>query len=403
MTLTLLLDLDDTLLGNQIDTFLPAYLQALSGYLAQHVEPDRMIAALLAATRRMVANQEPSCTLEEIFDEAFYPAIGVEKSRIRPVLDEFYERIFPSLRSLTQYRPEAVELVDAALDRGYQIAIATNPLFPRNALLQRLAWAGFDLEKYPFKLVSSYENFHFSKPNPAYFAEVLASLGWPDGPVLMVGDDLKRDINPAEQMGLSTFWIRSLDAEVPANDLTTGQGGLSDLLPWLDNQPEDRLLPDWRQPGAMLATLTSTPAALDSLCRNLTPGAWRRRPAKDQWCPAEVVCHLRDVEHDVNLPRIRAVLRETNPFIPGKDTDPWAEQRHYIRQDGPRAFHSFIKARQELLGLVKGRASEVWERPARHAILGPTDLAELIGIIAEHDRLHIRQVREDLSHTEAVL
>ena len=303
MTLTLLLDLDDTLLGNPMDTFLPAYLQALAGHLAQQVEPDQMIAALLAATRRMVENQDPGCTLEEIFDESFYPAIGIEKSRIRPAIDEFYERIFPSLRSLTQFKPEAVELVDAALNLGYQIAIATNPLFPRAASLQRVAWAGFDLDRYPFKLVSTYENFHFSKPNPAYFAEVLASLGWPDGPVLMVGDDLNRDIYPAQQMGLSTFWIRSQAAvaqDSVAHDAVAqtkfdpaGQGSLPDLLPWLDLQAGEALLPDWKQPGALLAILASTPAALDSLCRDLTPDAWRRRPAGDQWCAAEIICHCR--------------------------------------------------------------------------------------------------------------
>ncbi len=209
MALTLLLDLDNTLLGNEMDTFLPAYLQALSGHLSSYVDPDRMIAALLDGTRRMAGNQDPGCLLEEVFDDVFYPAIGIEKATIRPVIDSFYEQVFPSLQSLTQFRPKAVRLVDAALSRGYQIAIATNPLFPRSASLQRLAWAGFDPAKYPFKLVSTYEDFHFAKPNSAYYAEVLAALNWPDGPVLMVGDDLDRDIIPAHQLGLSTFWIRS--------------------------------------------------------------------------------------------------------------------------------------------------------------------------------------------------
>lgn len=403
MTLTLLLDLDETLLGNEMDTFLPAYLKALSGHLSNYIEPDRTIAALLEATRRMVANQDPGCTLEEIFDDVFYPTLGLDKAEIRPVLDEFYELIFPSLHRLTQFRPEAVEMVDAAINRGYRIAIATNPLFPRRAVLQRLSWAGFDPQKYPFELVSTYEHFHFSKPNLAYYAEVLASLGWPDGPVLMVGDDLKRDIFPAYQMGLSTFWIKPQDADPESGLFSTGQGSLTDLLLWIDEQSLEALQPDIKQPEALLATLWATPAALDSLCRDLPANLWRKRPGKDQWCAAEIVCHMRDVEREVNLPRVKVVLQETNPFIPGKDTDPWAEQRQYIKQDGPRAFQSFIVARRELLGLLNNSHREAWTRTARHAILGPTDLAELIGIIAEHDRLHIRQVRKDLPAVEAAL
>ena len=36
MNLTLLLDLDDTLLDSNMDTFIPVYFQALSGFLEDH-------------------------------------------------------------------------------------------------------------------------------------------------------------------------------------------------------------------------------------------------------------------------------------------------------------------------------------------------------------------------------
>ncbi|MFB2351719.1 HAD family hydrolase, partial [Priestia megaterium] len=72
------------------------------------------------------------------------------------------------MQSVTQVRPEAVDFVDWAFAQGYTIAIATNPLFPRTAIEQRLAWAKLPVDKYPFKIVSSYEGFHFAKPNPAF-------------------------------------------------------------------------------------------------------------------------------------------------------------------------------------------------------------------------------------------
>ena len=72
--------------------------------------------------------------------------------------------------------------------------IATNPLFPRTAIYQRLEWAGLPPDKYPFSLIPSYETFHFAKPNPTYFAEFLTISGWPDGPMIMVGNDLEHDI-----------------------------------------------------------------------------------------------------------------------------------------------------------------------------------------------------------------
>ena len=55
--------------------------------------------------------------------------------------------------------------------------VATNPIFPRKAILHRLSWAGLAPEQVPFALITDYERFHFAKPNPAFFAEILAQLG----------------------------------------------------------------------------------------------------------------------------------------------------------------------------------------------------------------------------------
>lgn len=53
MTLTLLIDLDDTLLINNAELFQEIYLKALAEHLKPHVPPEKMISQLLAATRAM--------------------------------------------------------------------------------------------------------------------------------------------------------------------------------------------------------------------------------------------------------------------------------------------------------------------------------------------------------------
>jgi hypothetical protein len=52
MSLTLLLDLDDTLLDTNLDAFMPAYFQALTQHMAVHVAPSRMQRALIAGVNR---------------------------------------------------------------------------------------------------------------------------------------------------------------------------------------------------------------------------------------------------------------------------------------------------------------------------------------------------------------
>lgn len=221
----LLIDLDDTLLENNMDTFVPGYYNLLSSTLAEFCPPDRLLPALMAGTKAMLLNTDPSKTLEESFDEVFYQRIGIAKPDIAPKILNFYQNQFNTLRNLTKPIPEAKILVEKATEKGYQIVIATNPLFPRIAIEQRLTWAGLPVEKYPFKLVTSYEYFHFCKPNPKYYLEILSVLSVDAADSLMIGNDLEADIKPAVQAGLQVFHITNIQN---SNEYQTGT--LQDLV-----------------------------------------------------------------------------------------------------------------------------------------------------------------------------
>lgn len=392
MAPTLLIDLDETLLGNEMGTFLPAYLDAVGRYFDSYAPNEAFVAELVNSTRRMAGNNRPDRSLKQIFDSTFYPALNLEEADLRESMVAFYREVFPGLRRLTETFPEAIQVIQAAVERGYEIAIATNPLFPRAAILQRMEWAGVSPEMPVIRLISSYEDFHFAKPNPAYYAEILARLGWPEGPVVMVGDNFENDIQPARRLGLAAFWVDRAAPLTENGAIAHPAGGtLSEFIPWLDAQDPEALAPDYSSPVAMEAILRSTPAALDALSQGLPEGDWTLRPEPEEWSLTEILCHLRDVEEEVHLPRLRKLTGEWNPFLPGMDTDPWAEERLYICQNGPEALKAFVDCRLELLALLEALSPEDWGKPARHAIFGPTKLSELVDIHAGHDQLHVRQ------------
>jgi len=392
MPITLLLDLDDTLLETHTETFFPAYFQALSGALSHLAPPETMLSALMSGTKRMLTNLDPALTLREVFDACFYPKLGMQREALQPAIDDFYGEVFPTLGSLTKALPEAVRLVDWAFAQGHRVAIATNPLFPRTATEHRLRWAGLPPEKYPFALISSYESFHFAKESIAYFAEMMGQMGWPEDPVLMVGNDTEMDLRPAQQAGFPVFWAKTND-EVSPEFALVHQGSLDEFRTWLEGIDPQSLQPAYNSPQALLAVLRSTPAALASLTCDLPAPAWTRSPKPDEWCLNEILGHLRDVDRDVNLPRLRKILADDNPFIASAATDDWVKERQYARQDGRVSLAEFTTARKELLALLVDLQSE-WKRPARHAIFGPTNFQELVGFIAEHDRAHVKQARE---------
>ncbi|HLO32098.1 MAG TPA: HAD family hydrolase [Anaerolineales bacterium] len=392
MNLTLLLDLDDTLLDTNLETFMPAYFQALSQHLANHTAPETMLRALINGVNLMNESEDPTQTLEEIFDADFYSRLGAARHDIIPLIEEFYDNVFPLLDRYTRPRPEALALIEWARSCGFRIAIATDPLFPRKATYQRLRWAGFDPGQ--FELVSTFEHFHFSKRHPAYYAEVLGRLGWPEGPVLMVGNEIARDILPAHQLGLKTFLIDGDSAASP--EFLAGVGKLADLRPWLESINLSTLEPSFKSRAAILAIMASTPAVLRSLSSSLTEEGWRHEPTRDDWAMNEIVCHLRDTEREIHQMQLGLMIEREGAFIPRPDSGVWANEREYLNVDGKSALHEFALARIDNLNTLKTLDEQIWARSARHAIFGPTNFLEVTSFIADHDRLHIQQAWKTL-------
>lgn len=387
MPLTLLFDLDDTLLDTNIEAFIPAYFQALSEHLSPYVAANAMLPALVAGTRSMVESEDPTNTLESVFDRVFYPAIGIAKPDLAEVLDDFYERVFPRIETKTSRRRDAEPLIEWAFSMGYRVAIATDPLFPLKATHHRLRWAGFDPAL--FEVVSAFEKFHFSKSHTAYYAEMLGQLGWPEGPILMVGNDLERDLIPADRLGLKTYHIDGDSASGPGPE--AGRGKLSDLRPWLESTDLSALEPSFTSPQAVTAILRSTPAVLQSLSAPLSPEQWRFEPSRGDWAMNEIVCHLRDTEREIHRMQLNLMLGREDAFIPRPDTGVWASERDYLHVDGATALREFASTRLENLGLIQDAGDGIWPRKARHAIFGPTDFREVCGFMADHDRMHVQQ------------
>ena len=230
-----LFDLDDTLLYNDMEgVFLDRYFTQLAEYASPVCTPRKFMAALTAGSAAMHRDQDPDGpTNKESFAMAFAPRIGKPWAELDALFARFYEERFPELHIYAHAHPDARQAIQVCLDTGCQVVIATNPLFPARAIEHRLAWARID--DLPFALVTTYENMHTCKPNPAYYAEIADRIRVASGECLMVGNDVMRDIVPAQQIGMHTFlaeeWIVNPDPTVQPDR----SGQLSDLIAWIEN------------------------------------------------------------------------------------------------------------------------------------------------------------------------
>lgn len=199
-----LLDLDETLLKNDLGHFMPAYISSLAAYMGPYMPPQVFTEALMAGTRAMLSNTDASLTNAEAFRRAFDAASPLSFAELEPAFNQFYAAEFPKLASFTQPVPAARPLVHYLFRQGYRVVIATNPLFPRVAIQHRLDWAG--VGDVPFDLITCYENMHFCKPHAAYYAEIASKIHTPAPHCLMVGDDSERD-GAAVLAGMHFFHI----------------------------------------------------------------------------------------------------------------------------------------------------------------------------------------------------
>ncbi len=230
---SILFDLDDTLLGNDMAVFLPRYFPLLAGHALRLIPNPtfEFIPCLLAATRDMISSADPGRTNFDVFWASMARQTGVDWLALGApaYFDKFYRDGFHKLRDGTTRRPAARPLVEGLIARGIEVVIATNPLFPPTAIEARLDWAGLPPAEIPFTLITSMDNMHYTKPNPAYYVEILDQIGRRPADVLMVGNDWKNDIEPAAALGISCYWIRSNGAPPPAPGRIIGCGTLADL------------------------------------------------------------------------------------------------------------------------------------------------------------------------------
>ena len=111
MTETFLLDLDNTLLANDMQVFLPAYFAGLARRLSQFTSDEDLLRLTRRAVQTMLANEDPTVTNYTAFMAEFARQLGQPPETIEPLLDTFYREDYPQLQAYTSRRPEARSVI----------------------------------------------------------------------------------------------------------------------------------------------------------------------------------------------------------------------------------------------------------------------------------------------------
>jgi FMN phosphatase YigB (HAD superfamily) len=201
---TILFDLDGTLLPMDTSLFTKIYFHEMGIMFRDIIDPTELISHIWSSTEVMVKNTELKLN-EEVFMEDFSKRIQTDLEIFKNRFDKFYDTTFFNARSAVKELPSISEAVRILKSKGYNMVIATNPLFPAKAILHRIKWAG--LNPSDFIYISSYERNHFCKPQVKFYEEILYSINKAPDECIMVGNDVQEDL-VAGKLGIKTFLIK---------------------------------------------------------------------------------------------------------------------------------------------------------------------------------------------------
>jgi HAD superfamily hydrolase (TIGR01509 family) len=206
MIQAVLFDLDGTLLPLDFDRFLPRYLKLLQQWFAARLPGVDVIGPVMASTQVLMKN-DGGRTNEELLWGDFLPRFAVPRRELERLFLEFYREGFPTLGAGITPEPGAAALVEECRRRGLKVILATNPVFLRSVIDERVRWAGLDAVR--FDLVTSLERMRYCKPHPGYFRQITEELGLEAGACLMVGNDIRMDLKPAAAVGMKTCLVHN--------------------------------------------------------------------------------------------------------------------------------------------------------------------------------------------------
>lgn len=230
----ILFDLDGTLLPMVQDEFVKFYMPLLAkSYMNAGVslDPKKFIGAVWAGYEAMVKN-DGSCTNREAFWSYIEPELPISTEESEKIALNFYADEFNQAICTTKPNPVSNQIVKKAKERGFETYLATNPVFPRCATMNRIRWAGLDAED--FKVITTYETCTYCKPNPEYFRGILEEFSLEPSECLMVGNDVAEDLS-IRSLGVKTYLVTdTMENKKNLTIDTEYMGTLDELLKFIE-------------------------------------------------------------------------------------------------------------------------------------------------------------------------
>ena len=200
---TFLFDLDGTLLPMDFKEFMTHYFQAIGTFFKDNIDPLELMNKINETTEYTIKTNDGR-TNEDIFVEHFNKINSSTHEFDMDGFYTFYNSTFEHCKQTTWQDEDMIKSVHLLKEKGYRVAVATNPLLPLVSNHHRIRWAGFEPED--FEYISSFEGNKYCKPFVEFYSEVCDFINKDPKECFMVGNDASEDL-VAAKLGIETYLI----------------------------------------------------------------------------------------------------------------------------------------------------------------------------------------------------
>lgn len=387
MIKAVLLDLDNTLIFNDDREATRAFLQGMESFGQRYFGIDSFGLVYRDALRQMRARSNGRQSNMERLCANIAVQTRYDAEAIADGLTTFYAEEYPRLQSLVSPRDGAAELIQALSEAGYTLVLTTNPIYPLEAVINRLKWGQLGDMMLFFHSITHGDNMHYAKPDPAYYAEVIARVGVEPDEVIVIGDRIDNDIAPARTVGAGVFHLDD-----------------DNTIPLFKRQMLERrfdgMSPRPAHPEMIVPQYRGNIGALFGVIAEIKPHFWHQQPEPNEWSPVQIISHLLESETSVQRMRLQRILQEDDPFLAQPQPPPPPHEFDCASYKGEQLAHQWADERERTIAFIEAIRPQDWRRPAHHSIFGPTNLLEMAQFTAQHDRLHIEQLCQTIGKCE---
>ena len=226
-------DLDNTLLPIYTqERFAEMWFRDMGRKFAEYgLDPRLGLEAMNRGIRAMLYNESGRKNIEAFYDKMFEVS-GYTGGQVAPIMHDYYTSTFENVYELTLPNPYAVDIARLMRGKAEYAVIATMPVFTIEAVSARMKWIGLSPDM--FDLVTTADNSSYCKPNPEYFREILDRFDVLPCEALMIGNDVREDMQPCKSLGIDVFLVTDhiITHGLPYDEYR--QGGYAELVSFLE-------------------------------------------------------------------------------------------------------------------------------------------------------------------------